>query len=138
MGVEPFLTASSLVAVLAQRLVRMTCPYCKEPYEVSKEEARYFAPVVSASFPLTLFRGKGCERCKGTGYLGRTGIFELVYVDKEARHLITGKANAQMVKDHAISHGMKTLYIDGLNKVVKGLTTLEEVMRVTQKDYADF
>lgn len=134
MGVEPFLIASSLTGVIAQRLVRVICPDCKESYKPSEGELSYISPQPSA---LSLYRGKGCEKCKGRGYLGRTGIFELLYVDREIRRMITEKADSQAIKDLAVSNGMRTLYMDGLNKAVKGYTTLEEVMRVTQKDYAD-
>lgn len=137
MGVEPFLVASSLVAILAQRLVRNICPYCKESYLPSDSEAHYFSSLVSHPVPLVLYRGAGCEKCKGSGYLGRTGIFELLYVDRGIRQMITDKADSQAIKDLAVASGMRTLYMDGLNRVVKGDTTLEEVMRVTQKDYAD-
>lgn len=130
MGVEPFLVASSLAGVLAQRLVRVICPHCKESYEPSKEELRY----ISAQ---KLFRGRGCERCAGTGYLGRTGIFELLTVDDELRHMITEKADSTSIKAFAITKGMKPLRADGLEKVKEGITTIEEVLRVTQKDIAE-
>jgi general secretion pathway protein E len=138
MGVEPFLIASSLSAVLAQRLVRMICPQCKQSFEINEEEARYFEPVQSIPMPRMLYRGSGCNGCKGTGYMGRTGIFEIISINNDVRKMITGRADARMIKDSVFAKGMKTLYIDGLLKVLKGLTTLEEVMRVTQKDYADF
>lgn len=136
MGVEPFLVASSLVAVLAQRLVRLICHNCKETYEPSDAEKSYFR---TQNFELrtNLYRGRGCDRCRGNGYVGRTGIFEILHVDNDIRQMITAKQEAQLIKDHAVSRGLKTLYTDGLNKVIKGDTTLEEVLRVTQKDYAD-
>jgi len=136
MGVEPFLIASSLVAVLAQRLVRTICPHCKESYTPTGDEARYLSfPQPSAS---VLFRGRGCDRCKGSGYSGRTGIFELLYIDNEIRQMITSRQNSQVIKDYAISKkGIRTLYTDGINKVLNGHTTIEEVMRVTQKDYVE-
>ncbi|MGD0885310.1 MAG: type II secretion system ATPase GspE [Thermodesulfovibrionales bacterium] len=135
MGIEPFLVASSLVAVLAQRLVRRICPNCKERHEPSEAERAY----VLALSPLArqsslLYRGVGCERCKGSGYAGRTGIFELLYVDNEVRQMITAKGDSQGIRDVAVSKGMKTLYTDGIERVLNGDTTLEEVLRVTQKD----
>jgi general secretion pathway protein E len=147
MGIEPFLVASSLTTVLAQRLVRMVCPHCKESYEPSDVERSYFLPPTHTS-PLTgegkgggesllLYRGKGCDKCKGRGYFGRTGIFELLVIDNEIRPMITDKIDSQSIKNHAVSRGMKTLRQDGIEKVVDGITTLEEVLRVTQKDYAD-
>ena len=137
-GVEPFLVASSLVAVVAQRLVRVICAYCKEPYETSDVERSYFS---DSSFvtcqPSVLYRGRGCQDCRGSGYSGRTGIYELLYVDNQTRQMISEKVGSQVIKNHATAKGMKTLYMDGLNKVVRGLTTLQEVVRVTQRDYAD-
>ncbi len=132
MGIEPFLVASSLSMVLAQRLVRTICPHCKVSYQPSRVEASYFSAP-----PEFLCRGTGCEKCKGKGYLGRSGIFELLVIDNEIRPMITDRTDSQSIKNHAISHGMKTLRQDGLQKVINGITTLEEVLRVTQKDYAD-
>ncbi len=171
MGIEPFLVASSLTVVLAQRLVRMICLHCKESYKPSDIERSYFlppthpsptrgedkgvadAPVGGINYPthpspsrgegkgggelLLLYRGKGCDKCKGKGYFGRTGIFELLFIDNEIRPMITEKIDSQSIKTHAISRGMKTLRQDGIEKVLSGITTLEEVLRVTQKDYAD-
>ncbi|MFA4916626.1 MAG: type II secretion system ATPase GspE [Syntrophales bacterium] len=138
MGVEPFLLSSSLVAVLAQRLVRVICIYCKESYEPSDNERSYFLnPSSLTPCPSLLYRGKGCEKCMGTGYLGRTGIYELLHINNEIRQMISGRVDLQIIKDHAVSKGMRTLYRDGLTKVIQGITTLQEILRVTQKDYAD-
>jgi general secretion pathway protein E len=127
MGVEPFLAASSLTGVIAQRLLRRICPHCKEKYRPSKHEASYFS-----SPPEYLQRGAGCSKCDSTGYLGRTGIFELLIADNEIRRMISRKADAREIKSFAISRGMKTLMTDGLAKAAEGTTTLEEVLRVTQ------
>jgi general secretion pathway protein E len=124
--------ASSLAGVLAQRLVRTICSRCKESYEPSSLERSYFSVP-----PEVLWRGAGCERCNHTGYLGRIGIFELLLVDSGLTHMITEKTDSQSIKGHAISRGMKTLRSDGLDKVRAGVTTLEELLRVTQKDDAD-
>ena len=130
MGVEPFLVASSLVGVLAQRLVRVICPNCKEQYSPAEEEAKYVtAPA--------LYRGRGCDKCNNKGYIGRTGIFELLDVDNSIRQMITGKTDAQSIKNVAVSGGMRTLRSDGFEKAVKGITSIEEVLRVTQKDYIE-
>jgi len=151
MGIEPFLVASSLTVVLAQRLVRTICPHCKVSYEATDIERSYFTksglPPTHPSpsrgegkggdASLLLYRGEGCEKCKGKGYFGRTGIFELLVIDNEIRPMITDRIDSQSIKSHAISRGMKTLRQDGIEKVLKGITTLEEVLRVTQKDYAD-
>jgi len=127
MGVEPFLVASSLMGVLAQRLVRVTCPHCKKPYPPTEEEAKY----ISAS---VLYRGGGCDRCNGKGYLGRTGIFELLLINGDIRQMITQRTDSQTIKNLAAAKGMRTLRADGFEKAREGITTIEEVLRVTQKD----
>lgn len=132
MGIEPFLVASSLTVVVAQRLVRTICPHCNISYKPSELEMSYFS-----SIPDVLCRGTGCDKCKNRGYLGRTGIFEFLVIDNEIRPMITDKIDSQSIKNYAISKGMKTLRQDGIGKVGGGITTLEEVLRVTQKDYAD-
>jgi type II secretory ATPase GspE/PulE/Tfp pilus assembly ATPase PilB-like protein len=136
MGIEPFLVASSLIGVLAQRLVRVICPKCKESYTPSEVERSYFQDtflrVSSSGFPL--YRGTGCSACAGKGYLGRTGIFELLTASDQIREIISLRADAMKVRSAAILAGMRTLRTDGLEKVFRGVTTLEEVLRVTQKD----
>lgn len=132
MGVEPYLTATSIIGILAQRLARVICQNCKEPYEPSPTEVQYFA-----SPPERLWRGRGCVRCGSTGYQGRTGIYEFLVVDNETRQMITERKNSHVIKNTAMARGMKTLRADGLEKVLAGVTTLEEVLRVTQKDHAD-
>jgi general secretion pathway protein E len=132
MGIEPFLVASSLTVILAQRLVRLICSHCKVSYKPTKLELSYFNQE-----PDVLYRGEGCEKCKGRGYLGRTGIYELLIIDNEVRQMITERIDSQTIKNFAVSRGMKTLRQDGIEKVIKGITTLEEVLRVTQRDYAD-
>lgn len=151
MGIEPFLVASTLSVVLAQRLARTICPHCKGSYEASSVEKSYFVDACVPPTPpstargegkgggasLLLYRGRGCDKCKHTGYIGRTGIFELLVIDNEIRPMITDRIDSQSIKNFAVSRGMKTLRMDGLEKVLQGVTTLEEVLRVTQKDYAD-
>lgn len=132
MNIEPFLIASSLTAVLAQRLVRTICPKCKEYYTALPEEIRYLEDASQV-----LYRGKGCDACKMTGYIGRTGIFELLIIDNELRRLITSRKDATTIKDYCISIGMTTLFEDGIDKVRQGVTTLEEVLRVSLKDYVE-
>jgi general secretion pathway protein E len=132
MGVEPFLVASSLSAVLAQRLVRTLCPQCREEYTAAGADLVYLSANVS-----TLYRGNGCSKCRGSGYLGRTGIYELLVVNGDIRQMISDRASAQDIKNYAVEKGMKTLFADGLDKVMRGVTTLQEILRVTQKDYAD-
>lgn len=132
MGVEPFLVASSLMAVLAQRLVRTLCPFCKEPYIPDDSEMKYFN-----NPPEKLFKAKGCSKCRQSGYSGRTGIFELLIIDNKIRQFTTLHKDSQVIKEYAVEQGMKTLYADGIEKASRGITTLEEVLRVIQKDYAD-
>lgn len=138
MKVEPFLIASSLLCVLAQRLVRVICTSCKESYEPIGPESSYIGGRASGvRGQVKLYRGRGCEKCRGTGYAGRMGIFELLTVDNDVRQMIAERKDARFIKDAVSAKGMKTLYMDGLSKVVNGHTTLEEVLRVIQKDYAD-
>jgi general secretion pathway protein E len=136
MGIEPFLVSSSLIGVLAQRLVRTVCPHCREAYEPSETEQGYF-PDHTSDGTLHLSRGKGCDKCKGAGYLGRTGIFEFLPVSDEIRQMISERIDSLSIKNAAISRGMKTLRTDGFEKAAKGITTVEEVLRVTQKDITD-
>ncbi len=128
MGIEPFMVASSLAGILAQRLVRTICPHCREPYQPAE---------TLPGLPTTLYRGRGCPHCFGQGTLGRTGIYELLPIDAELCGMITRRAPAGELKDHALRRGMRTLRDDGLAKVAAGITTLEEVLRVTQEEYAD-
>ncbi|MEJ2683929.1 MAG: type II secretion system ATPase GspE [Candidatus Sulfobium sp.] len=139
MGIEPFLVASSLIGVLAQRLVRTVCPHCKESYEPTDTERSYLSGLTlpGPAAPLSLYRGTGCDTCGGRGYLGRAGIFELLVIDDKIRQMIADKADAKYIKNAAASNGMKTLRLDGFEKAVTGLTTVEEVLRVTQKDVTE-
>lgn len=131
MGVEPFLIASSINAVLAQRLVRIICSHCKEAYTPDKNELVRIG--IDAEY-LQVFRGQGCSKCHYTGYKGRCGIFELLVMTKEMKSLILTTADANRIKKEAVEKfGMKTLRADGVDKVLKGVTTIEEVYRVCQE-----
>ncbi|MBI4654079.1 MAG: type II secretion system ATPase GspE [Nitrospirae bacterium] len=135
MGIEPFLVASSLIGVLAQRLVRIICPHCKESYTPTAEELIYIENEISdKNTKILLYRGKGCEKCLGKGYLGRTGIFELLEITPEVRSMIVERKDAQSIKAAAMRNGFKTLKTTGMEKVIKGITTIEEVLRVTHGD----
>jgi general secretion pathway protein E len=129
MGVEPFLIASSLLAVLAQRLVRTICPACKEPFQPDRSTLLEFG----LPEDLIFYRGKGCPQCVESGYRGRTGIFELLVVENETRRLLTSGADSVTIKQAAVRRGMTTLFEDGIRKVKEGITTLGEVLRVTQE-----
>lgn len=128
MGIEPYLVASSLAGVLAQRLVRVICPYCKEGYEPLQEELQLFEQ--SEHSVSLLYRGIGCPKCRNSGYLGRTGIFELLVIDADIRRMIVSRTDSRTISEYALSKGMKNLYMDGLSKVARGITTIEEVLRV--------
>jgi general secretion pathway protein E len=128
MGVEPFLIASSVVGVLAQRLVRVTCPKCKESYEpdasITKE--------LQLKPDVQLFHGKGCASCKQSGYKGRVGLFELLAMSEAIKNLVVSKAPAHAIRESGRKAGLRVLREDGLAKALAGMTTVEEVLRVTQ------
>lgn len=132
MGIEPFLTASSLVCVLAQRLARVLCSHCKEAFQVSRQELQKVPdfPLGTWEHEVTLYRPKGCMRCSNTGFRGRIGIFELLFVSEKIQQLILAKASTREIKRAAMQEGMITLRQDGLHKVKQGITSLEEVLRV--------
>jgi len=136
MEVEPFLIASSIVGVLAQRLIRVICPKCKESYTTSRESLlRYGFPVpeevgADTNGEVTLFRGAGCDHCKGTGYKGRSGVHELLQVSDEIRDLILHEQPAHILRKKALEQGMKTLQMDAMQKILMGNTTVDEVLRV--------
>jgi len=131
MGVEPFLVSSSLECMIAQRLVRLICPECRAPAKVSELALKNFG-VSEKPENVNLFAGKGCPACKFSGYRGRTGIYEIIVMNDCLREMVIQKASSQQIKRKAIEFGMRSLRSDGWNKIQKGLTTIEEVMRVTQ------
>jgi general secretion pathway protein E len=131
MGIEPFLVASSVVAIVAQRLIRMTCSACRKPYRPTPEEAARLG--ASHADHATLYRGEGCPSCSHTGYRGRRGIYELLLVDDDIRRLIMAKADSMAIKQAAVEKGMRTLKDEGAAKVLDGVTTTEEIMRITQQ-----
>jgi len=133
MGVEPFLVGSSLVAVLAQRLVRVLCKSCKEAYTATDDELREIG-VKPPGRPVTLQRGVGCPACSHTGYRGRIGIFELMQIDDEIRGLLTQNVDAKTIKATAMRKGMGTLRADGARKVLAGTTSVAEVIRATEEE----
>lgn len=133
-GVEPFLVASSVIAVMAQRLIRVICPTCKEPYEVPPSApARSFLNL-SDTEPVLLYKGKGCANCGYTGYRGRKIIQELLPITSVQRNLIKEKATADEIWRSAVDQGMVTLKQDGIQKALKGLTTIDEIMRVAMTE----
>jgi len=135
MGIEPFLVSSSVIAVMAQRLVRRVCPSCREEYQPSREELEELGIGPQRLIGRTVYKpGAGCAQCKRTGYRGRSGIHELLVVDDEIRGLVMKHGDAATIRRAATARGMNTLRDDGADKVVEGLTTIEEILRVTQED----
>ena len=132
MGIEPFLVSSSVMGVLAQRLVRTICPDCKGKYTPTKEELKDIG--LSPSDKSLFFRGKGCPKCMQTGYKGRIGIYELMLSDEKIKNAVIAKSSADDIRKLAIAGGMITLKEDGIRKVKAGVTTVEEVLRVTEED----
>jgi type IV pilus assembly protein PilB len=129
-GIEPYLIAASLNAVLAQRLVRKICPKCKQPCGVSENVRRY---VEKAGFqPDQIYHGAGCDDCRGSGYLGRVGIYELLVIDERFRDMINKDPSAGSMRRAFREAGQRSLCDDGILKVKQGLTTIEEVLRVTE------
>jgi len=132
MGIEPFLVSSSLTGVIAQRLIRVLCPQCKEPYIPTDEELEEIQVDRYQLQNGHFYRRSGCQKCADTGYLGRSGIYEVLLVDDEIQNLILKGADSNVIRRAAIEKGMTTLRQDGAEKVVAGLTTVQEVARVSQ------
>ncbi len=131
LGVERFLISSTLIGTMAQRLVRRICPHCTGERYLSNEEAATLRLTVPAGKRIKVQEGRGCFECRGTGYLGRTGIFEILAVDDAIKALILEGADAPAIKREAAKNGMRTLRQSALRKLAEGLTTFEEVVRVT-------
>lgn len=130
MGIEPFLIASSVVGVLAQRLVRVVCPKCKEQYQPPRDAVRRLGIELEGDAKVTFYRGRGCDHCRGNGYKGRIGVYELMIVNDRIRDLVLQKSSAHLIREAAIESGMKTLRDDAIAKILLGQTTLEECLRV--------
>ena len=128
-GVEPYLISASLLAVQAQRLVRRICPHCVADHSLKEEEAQ--ALNLSLQALPTIKRGSGCDHCAGTGYRGRIGLYELMPFSSGIRRLVSSGADTDAIQEQAIAEGMVTLRQDALEKLTLGITTPEEVIRVT-------
>ncbi|MBN2883528.1 MAG: Flp pilus assembly complex ATPase component TadA, partial [Clostridia bacterium] len=133
MGVEPYLSASSLIGVVAQRLVRVLCKECKEEYTVSRKEILGILP----DFPIEadqdhvkIFKATGCVQCNNTGYSGRMGIYEFLEVSEDIQELVLGRVSTIEIENRAVKNGMVTLRADGLNKIKEGFVSIEEFLRV--------
>jgi len=133
-GVQPFLVASSLRAIMAQRLVRRICPNCREPAQLTDSEMRALRIEPGQMRDAQVMHGRGCEQCRGTGYKGRMGIFEIFVLDDEARHMINKRSSTLNLRQRARELGMRTLREDGIRKVLAGMTTAEEVISITLGD----
>jgi type II secretory ATPase GspE/PulE/Tfp pilus assembly ATPase PilB-like protein len=133
-GVEPYLVSSSLIAIIAQRLVRKVCPDCKQAKEPTDHELRELGLGEDAGGRGEFFVGTGCEKCFQTGYRGRTGIYEMMLINEHVQNLIYKRETAGTIKRVALDAGLQTLRMDGARKVLAGITTISEVLRVTQAD----
>lgn len=129
MGIEPYLLGDSLVGIIAQRLVRRLCPECKEPYEADEEEKRVLK--VPQNEPLKLYKACGCEACGNTGYYGRIGVYEIMPISRKIKNLIASGANADEITAQAVTEGMNTLRMSASNYVKQGLTSFNEMMKIT-------
>jgi len=135
MGVEDYLLTSTIVGILAQRLVRTLCPHCKESYVALPELAEQMnLRKFTKDRDITLWHAKGCNQCSHTGYTGRISILEMLPITDEIRSLVMKHATATDLRAEAIREGMVTMYEDGLRKALKGVTTFEEVLRVTREN----
>jgi general secretion pathway protein E len=132
-GVEPFLISSSVIAVCAQRLVRVLCEDCKRPYVPDEQSLNALGLSSNEISDKTVYMASGCPKCFQTGYRGRIGIFEIMILTERLKSLIVKSHDSNRIKDEAINSNLVTLRQDGIRKVLKGLTTIEEVLRVTQK-----
>ena len=131
-GVQPFLVATSIQAILAQRLIRVNCPKCSEPYEPEQKQLIGLGLKPEQWKNGTFKRGKGCDHCKGSGYRGRRGIFELMVMNKHIRELAFNKATASEIRKAAVANGMATLAMDGARKALQGITTVDEILRMAK------
>jgi type II secretory ATPase GspE/PulE/Tfp pilus assembly ATPase PilB-like protein len=132
MGIEPFLVASSVEAIMAQRLVRTICPHCKTEQKVERDYLLKIGFPGEQIHTTKFMRGAGCEECRQLGYQGRLAIYELLLLNEQLRPLILSRSSSTTIAQKAMEQGMRTLRTDGWNKVKNGETTIEEILRVTQ------
>jgi general secretion pathway protein E len=132
LGVEPFLISSTVIAVIAQRLVRVLCEECKEAYHPDSETLNRLGITAGSAESPVIYRSKGCPKCFNSGYRGRLGIYEIMVLSEHLQTLILKTHDSHQIKNEAIQKGMTTLYLDGIQKVISGITSIEEVLRVTQ------
>jgi type IV pilus assembly protein PilB len=137
MGVPNYLVASSVIAVLAQRLVRLICSKCKQQIQLPESVIRDAGIPPRLAAQATFMKGKGCQNCNKGGYRGRQGIFELMLINSKIREMIFKNLSSVEIRKQAITQGMKTLYVDGIHKVMRGVTSLEEVYRNAKRTEQD-
>jgi type IV pilus assembly protein PilB len=130
MGIAPFLVASSIQAVMAQRLIRHFCAQCKSPTEPDRMKLKAAGLRDQDIDNRTFYTGVGCDNCRGTGFRGRKGIFELMVMNNRLRDLAFNKAPTEKIREQAINDGMNTLFQDGVRKVLDGWTTIDEILKV--------
>jgi type IV pilus assembly protein PilB len=133
MGVPAYLVASSVVAVLAQRLVRVVCPKCKQPHQPLDTQLEEAGITPEMAKTATFMKGRGCVNCQKSGYKGRLGIFELMVMNNKIRELAFQGAATQDIRRAAVASGMNVMFEDGVQKAMRGITSLEEVFRVSKK-----
>ncbi|MBW2063289.1 MAG: Flp pilus assembly complex ATPase component TadA, partial [Deltaproteobacteria bacterium] len=131
LGIPAFLIQATLVGVLAQRLVRKICPYCKESFEMDAAELASLGLDLGKEGAVELYRGKGCFKCRGTGYFGRSGIYEVLPISESIKKNIMAETDSELVRDTARKEGMITLRENAVKKVLEGVTTFQELLRVT-------
>lgn len=136
MGIEPFLVASSIEGLVAQRLVRRLCTACRRPWRMDPHFLQSVAFPIERLSSGTIYEAVGCEVCRGTGFHGRTGIYEILVVTERIRQMVVARATTTEIKNAAMQTGMRTLRQDGWSKVLEGITTIEEVLRVSEEDEA--
>lgn len=137
MGAEPYLVASSLIGTVAQRLVRLNCPRCRQPYDEKPEVLREINLTEELVKTHPTMKGTGCPECRGIGFKGRSGIYEMLTVDENIRRMITAREPASRIKQYGQEHGMVSMLMDGRDKVLSGNTTIQEVLRVCQREDFD-
>jgi type II secretory ATPase GspE/PulE/Tfp pilus assembly ATPase PilB-like protein len=133
MKVEPYLIASTVNVAIGQRLIRRICEHCKKERTITESEAQSLSEIMPADLlqkNRTFYAGTGCDKCKGTGYRGRAGIHEVMEIDNPVRDAILNKVSASEIKDVAVKNGMIPMIVDGFHKAAKGITTIEEVLRM--------
>jgi type IV pilus assembly protein PilB len=137
MGVPAYLVASSVIAIMAQRLVRLICPKCKESYSPAQAAMDAAGITREMAATATFARGRGCANCQRSGFRGRLGIYELMILSSQIRELTFQESPTEIIRRAAVSEGMRTLYWDGIQKVLRGITTIEEVLDTAKRTEAE-